>query len=153
MPSPTEFHRFLEFPIEIQAQVWRYTATPRDILDPTIFLILNIIKQPNPGLEPTFIRYISQPKLMYYWIQQIRWPAGSATQAIARARRVMMATCCTARHVALQTWKRDVESIQINRSTVWGVSISEENIRDVKGQIISLLDDLIRRVLTQESEP
>lgn len=75
------------------------------------------------------------------WIARASLPDRRHWPAIASARKAMMATCCTVRRIALQMWKRDVESTDTGR-TAWSYGVGEGMLRKSQGRTTMLLDGL-----------
>lgn len=146
MPIPTSFNRFFELPLEIQSQIWRYAATRRGILEPDGF-VLCVMQQLSTTLKQNFFYTIySYQHFTRLWLPRTHQGDRSHALAIARARKVMMATSSAARRITLQMWKKDVESSHIGPSplpTRRNATRKEEEARGIKRQAILLLDELI----------
>lgn len=142
MSTATSFKRFSELPLEIQSEIWRYAATPAPagILLPQAGT-LNIVLRHHTMLEESFFVLIS-PYYMAYWRDVFHSSGYRLACRISQARKSLMGTCSLARRVALEMWRKDVESIQITLLPD-KLRDREAALRDVKGQIIMLLDGLI----------
>lgn len=138
MPRPASFPRFPELPLELQSQIWRYAATPDGFLESGV-RALALMEYLRGTLEQNFF-FVIRPRLIDRWTPEIYRPNNRHSPVIARARLAMMSTCCTARQIALQMWKRDVESIHIGRS---GQQYGLSELRNIQVQTILLLDKLI----------
>ena len=63
---------------------------------------------------------------------------------ISNERRAMMRTCKTARRVALEIWRRDVEATAIGEDPYADPNVDEEELGGLKAQALVLLEDLLK---------
>lgn len=138
------FPHFGKLPTEIQMQIWRYAATPYGmVLYPEDSYFLEMSWQ----LSNSTIRYHLFSLYTRMYIQDYR--PGNPEYYVAVARLGLMSTCRCARQIALEAWRKDIETIVVGvklkkweRYAFYGDDLVERKY-EVKWRLIANLSSII----------
>lgn len=115
--SSSAFPRFSELPTELQIEIWSYAATPTNPIRLTEDFLTNIktesLRQYDESYYYPFFRLTSKT-----WLPFMSWGAyGQRAGCLetAKTRANLMGTCRLAWQVVVETWRREVEAIELRR--------------------------------------
>lgn len=137
--SPTAFHRFGELPKELQIQIWSLAATADiELEDDRSYDTVEILWLLRSGRAlcsvSNFILKTSRRHQLSGTVNNL-----AVLEDTCRLRAVMMMTSRISRQVAIEMWRRDLESKMIGARFYGCVIVKEKDKIQIKAYLDGLL--------------